>query len=174
MLVIDELFPLQSTTIVEENPIIFVTFLKNLTTLDYILGDPMQREAEMAAQAAAAKEEMEREEKRKKDENIRIKNRDMMRMKNITIQAKNSQKATFGAISTLMFVQFAVQHVFLALRQYQVGNMCELNYAITRSLLPGLDVNLPLTPRQFVTRYELEDYLLVDVNSLFRTASENI
>lgn len=45
-LVIDELFPLQSTKIVGDRPIIFVTFQKNMTTLDYILGDPMQREAE--------------------------------------------------------------------------------------------------------------------------------
>ena len=40
--VIDELFPLQSSKIRGEDPVIYVTFQKNMTTLDYILGD--QRE----------------------------------------------------------------------------------------------------------------------------------
>lgn len=52
--------------------------------------------------------------------------------------------------------------------------MCLMNYAITQSLLPDLDVTKSLTPKQFVTRYELEDYLLVDVNNMFRAASEKI
>jgi hypothetical protein len=38
--VLDELFPLQTSKLKDEKPIIFVTFIKNMTTLDYILGDP--------------------------------------------------------------------------------------------------------------------------------------
>lgn len=61
--VVDELFPLQSTKIKNEKPIVFVTFQKNMSTLDYILGDPMQKKAEMEAENARRKEEYELNEK---------------------------------------------------------------------------------------------------------------
>jgi hypothetical protein len=31
---------MQTSKLKNENPIIYVTFIKNMTTLDYILGDP--------------------------------------------------------------------------------------------------------------------------------------
>lgn len=62
------------------------------------------------------KEAYEREEKRQKEENENKKKREMNFMKNTAIRASNAKKATFGAISTFMFIQFACQHVFLALK----------------------------------------------------------
>lgn len=45
--VIDELFPMQTSKLKDEKPIIYVTFVKNMTTLDYILGDPQKKNAEL-------------------------------------------------------------------------------------------------------------------------------
>ena len=79
-----------------------------MSTLDYILGDPMQKKAEMDAEQARLKAEYELNEKKTKERNKFIKDRDMAAMKKKAIQARNQQKATTGAISTLMFMQFAV------------------------------------------------------------------
>ena len=68
-LVVDELFPLQSTKIKNEKPIIYVTFLKNMSTLDYILGDPMQKKAEIDAVTTKQKEAKERKEQEDKQRN---------------------------------------------------------------------------------------------------------
>jgi hypothetical protein len=72
-----------------------------------------------------------------------------------------------------MFMFFAVMHVSLALYQYDIGNMCTFNYAITKSLFPKVDVYTPLAPMQFMTIYEMEEYFLENVNSMFSDASEN-
>jgi hypothetical protein len=84
-----------------------------------------------------------------------------------------TEKAIFGTVGTVMFMFFAVMHVSLALIQYDISNMCTLNYAITKSLFPGVDVYKPLAPRQFMTIYELELYFLEEVNSMFADASDN-
>jgi hypothetical protein len=44
ILVVDELFPLQTSKIRGDDPTIYVTFKKNMSTEDYILGERMQRE----------------------------------------------------------------------------------------------------------------------------------
>ena len=49
MIVLDELFPLQSCKLETEDPIIKAIFSKNMNTLDYILGDPREREAMLRA-----------------------------------------------------------------------------------------------------------------------------
>ena len=83
------------------------------------------------------------------------------------------KKAIFGGVSTLMFMFFAIMHVSLALIQYDISNMCTLNYAITKSLFPKVDIYKPLAPVQFMSIYELEEYFLKDVNSMFQDASYN-
>lgn len=55
---VDELFPLQSCKIRNDDPVIYVTFQKNMTTMDYILGDPKQK--------AAIQKEKDEEAKREK------------------------------------------------------------------------------------------------------------
>ncbi len=52
-----------------------------MSTLDYILGDPMQKKAEMDAQIAREKEEYEANEKATKEKNKFEKERDMLAMK---------------------------------------------------------------------------------------------
>lgn len=62
--VIDELFPMQSSKIRGEDPVIYVTFQKNMTTLDYILGD--QREIR------AMKKQLEDQEKERRDNEEKV------------------------------------------------------------------------------------------------------
>lgn len=42
---LDELFPLNSSKIKGDVPAIYVKFVKNMTTLEYIQGDPMEKAA---------------------------------------------------------------------------------------------------------------------------------
>ena len=173
-LVIDELFPLQSSKLKNENPIIYVTFIKNMTTLDYILGDPNQKNAQKKEVFQKQKNAREEKEKADRREQIDKKNREMQEMIDFETERIAKEKAVFGAVGTIMFMFFAVMHVSLALIQYDIGNMCTLNYAITQALYPGVDVYKPLAPRQFVTIYELEQYFLHDVNDMFAGASTNV
>lgn len=44
MRVVDELFPLRTSKIKGEDPKIYVTFQKNMNTLEYILGQEKEKE----------------------------------------------------------------------------------------------------------------------------------
>lgn len=57
MMVIDELFPLKSCKLETEDPIIIVIFSKNMNTLDYILGDPREKEVMRKAEEDRIKDE---------------------------------------------------------------------------------------------------------------------
>ena len=144
---IDELFPLQSSKLKNENPIIYVTFIKNMTTLDYILGDPNQKNAQKKERLQKQKNAREDKEKADRREQVEKKNREMQEMIDAETERIAKEKAVFGAIGTIMFMFFAIMHVSLALIQYDIGNMCTLNYAITKALYPGIDVYKPLAPR---------------------------
>lgn len=61
--VLDELFPMQTSKLKGENPIIYVTFVKNMSTLDYILGDPNQKNTEKREAFQKSKDEKDRLEK---------------------------------------------------------------------------------------------------------------
>ena len=69
ILVVDELFPLQTSKIKGEDPTIYVTFKKNMSTEDYILGDRMQRDI-------IAKEEEDRNKQLKiqREKEVKAKN----------------------------------------------------------------------------------------------------
>jgi hypothetical protein len=74
ILVVDELFPLQTAKIKNETPTIFVTFKKNMTTEDYILGDRMRREIQQRDQEEREKKLKIDREKDIKHKNIQKKN----------------------------------------------------------------------------------------------------
>lgn len=74
ILVVDELFPLQTAKIKNETPTIFVTFKKNMTTEDYILGDRMRRDIQQRDQEEREKKLKIDREKDIKHKNIQKKN----------------------------------------------------------------------------------------------------
>lgn len=106
---------MQSSKLKNENPIIYVTFIKNMTTLDFILGDPNQKNA--IKKEAFQKQKNAKEEKEKADrrEQTNKKNREMDKMIKAETEKKAKEKAIFGAIGTVMFMFFAIMHVSLAL-----------------------------------------------------------
>ena len=77
ILVVDELFPLQTCKIRNDKPTIYVTFSKNMTTQDYILGD--QRFLELADKEEADREKRlkEQEAKEQRAQQLKEKNEDM-------------------------------------------------------------------------------------------------
>ena len=79
-----------------------------MSTLDYILGDPMQKKAEIDAVTTKQKEAKERKELEDKQRNKMQKEQEMNAMRKEAVRARNAKKSTMGAISTLMFMQFAV------------------------------------------------------------------
>jgi hypothetical protein len=64
-----------------------------------------------------------------------------------TTDDQHFRKSAMGALSTIMFLFFAVMHVSLSKIQYDIGVMQTFNKAITLSLFPGIDVSKPLAPR---------------------------
>lgn len=172
--VIDEIFPLQSCKIKGDDPIIYVTFKKNWTTLDYILGDQKEK-------AIKAKQK-EDEEKNKLIENIREqkdkakkeKDEEMQQFTEQALAKMRFEKNVFSFINTSMFLIYAVMHVMLSYGQYDVVNMNNFNLAVTQSLLPQIDTDKNLAPKQFISKKELNEYFLYNVDYLFKDASDQI
>ena len=54
---------MQTSKLKGENPIIYVTFLKNMSTLDFILGDPNQKNTEKREANQKAKDSKDKGEK---------------------------------------------------------------------------------------------------------------
>jgi len=134
--VIDELFPLQSSKIVGEEPIISVTFQKNMSTLDYILGDPIEKNAKLKDKEAHEKKERnEAEAKRKKDE-AEKKMKEMKEMTEKITEEINAKAYYFGLVSTVIFMIFAIMHISLSEDQYDVVNMNKFNRAVSLASLP--------------------------------------
>ena len=77
--VIDEIFPLQSSKIKGEDPTLYVTFKKNWTTLDYILGDQKEKAIKEKQQEDYKKEQMAEEIKNKKKKALDLKNEEMQK-----------------------------------------------------------------------------------------------
>ena len=76
----DELFPLQTSKIKTGHPVLEVVFHKDINTLDYILGDPREREAKKQREMAREKEKQEREGRENKERASREKNEKMASM----------------------------------------------------------------------------------------------
>ena len=47
---------MQSSKIKDENPLLYVVFIKNMSTLDYILGDPVERNQQKKEEYLKAKD----------------------------------------------------------------------------------------------------------------------
>lgn len=145
-----------------------------MSTLDYILGDKLEKEArqkeiestekEHKAQLAKERKQMEMDKKKKVIDEMTIK----------MTNEYYKKKMLFGMVSTVMFLMFALMHISLSLDQYDVSNMNKFNRSVSLASLPQIDADILLTPKQFTTISELEDYLLVKMNYLFRDASPAI
>ena len=114
------------------------------------------------------------EEKARKQAEIDKKKREMDEMTKVRIQKNENAALMFGAVNTIAFMAFAIMHISLSLDQYDVGNMNKFNRAVTLSTLPQIDIKKPLTPKQFMNKNELEDYLSGFMNYLFVDGSSEI
>ena len=56
-------------------------------------------------------------------------------------------EAVFGFVTTVMFVVFFIMHISLSIVQYNIAQMNKFNQAVTYSLFPDVDVNVPLSPK---------------------------
>jgi len=63
------------------------------------------------------------------------------------IESYNLTTSLFGLTSSVMFIFFALMHISLALTQYDVGNMQKLGESVTRSLIPGIDIEKMIAPK---------------------------
>lgn len=134
--VIDELFPLQSSKICGEEPVINVTFQKNMSTLDYILGDPLEKNAKLKESEGLEKKKKHEAELKRKNEEQEKKIKEIAYLtKKATIENEN-KAFRFGLISTAFFLIFVIQHINLCLEQYDVGNLNKMNRAVTLATLP--------------------------------------
>lgn len=92
-------------------------------------------------------------------------------MRTEQVRQYNFEKTTFGLISTVLYLYFQIMHISLAYSQYDPLAMQLMNEAVTKSLIPNIDVSVPLAPMQFTSRDDMERYFLNDVNNLFSFAS---
>ena len=117
---IDELFPLQSSKIVESLPMLTIIFYKGMTQLDFLLGDPKQKNATVERDIALKKLQEDQDRKEAKQRTADEKQAQIEKMKEIEIKLQNDNDIRLGFINTLAFCFFAVMHVTLALTQYNV------------------------------------------------------
>lgn len=69
---------------------------------------------------------------------------------------------------------FWLGHVFLAMSQYNTEQQYNFNIAATMNILPKVDVNIHIAPKQFTSIEELTNYFTVNVNYLMRGASTSV
>ena len=84
------------------------------------------------------------------------------------------ERGMFGLLSTIMFIIFAAMHISLSYYQYNIFLMNQFNQAVTLSLFPEVEYQKILLSKQFISRNQMQDYFLNDVNERMRGASSNI
>mmetsp|Transcript_4491 Transcript_4491/g.6735 ORF Transcript_4491/g.6735 Transcript_4491/m.6735 type:complete len:98 (+) Transcript_4491:786-1079(+) len=92
------------------------------------------------------------EDRERKNQQTKEKEDEMENMRVERIRAYNLSSSLFGMTSSLMFIMFAFMHISLALIQYDVGNMQQMGEAVSKSLIPDIDTDITIAPKQFVTR----------------------
>lgn len=91
-----------------------IVFYKGISQLEFLLGDPRQKQAEFERDEALKRQEKERQDKALKDKNKFEKDQEMKKMKEISIDAIKKAEGFRGAVNTIAFCFFAVMHVSLA------------------------------------------------------------
>ena len=130
--VIDELFPMQSSKLKGDSPTIYVTFKKNMRTLDYILGDPKEKEAQIRADEDKIKDKKLKEERKRKADQATEKALTIDKMRKDQENKVYKTSMILGLTSTVMFLAFCTQHIMLASTQYQCDQMNYFNEAVTK------------------------------------------
>jgi len=118
-----------------------------MTTLDYILGDPIEKNAKKREQENTQKKKKQEEDTERKKTEAEKKEREMKEMTEKITEEKKTNAYYFGLISTVIFMIFAIMHISLSLDQYAVPNMNKFNRAVTLATLPQINDELPLAPK---------------------------
>ena len=81
---------------------------------------------------------------------------------------------SFSLVSTVLFMMFQIMHISLAYGQYDTASMQQLSESVSKNLIPDIDLDKPLAPKQFTSRTDLVLYFLNDVNKRFSYASDMV
>lgn len=155
-------------------PILKITYYKDLDTLQYILGDRREIEARQKAEQDQRKNDADKKKKDDQNKEKDAKIKEINKLKRKFIQDEEDFKANFGYFTMLMFMAMYIGHIYLSYLQYQCYNMYFFNEAVTKYLFPGIDPEVVISSKQFLTNHEMEKWFLLDVNERFKGASENI
>ena len=148
-------------------PILNVTFQKNISTIDYILGDKNVLQAKQdQLQDIIKKKELENMEYQKL-KSIKVRSEVMSQMFQKNVSSKNNMDDIFGYTSTILFIFFMCMHIFLSSAQYDIQSMFQFNKSVTYNIFPHIDYDAHLAHKQFSTKKEVKDYLLHELGPTF-------
>jgi hypothetical protein len=83
-------------------------------------------------------------------------------------------RTVLGATSSITFLVFWLLHIFLAVSQYNISKQLLFNFAFTRNVLPEINIAKHLSPKIFTSIDDLNNFFLLNVNSMMKDASTNV